>query len=1028
MTRTKSYITLFLFVHAFFTHVGAQQQYTWNQFRLSADFVYDISQDHKSRLLISTEKGFYRYDGRKLKKFTESTGLLNDFCYSQVTLSNGDVWIGHFQNGISILHNNGLVEAFKSKVFENKSILKLIHPSPEYVLALCNDQKLFTINLNTRHVELTEEGVYDLLNGPKELILATTKGLLQVKWEKNKLIRHQEISRASYYLLSQNSNGFIASSESEKFAIYEWNGESCRLKQEINIRGGQHPSFEMKKILSVKPNTLAVITENDGLWFLNYANPRKLNWFKDIQEDKDLLLQEIYADQEGNLWVGSLGKGLFRGIKKDMNQLQFEEGVTALCRLDSNRVVLGTKKGLRIFDVVANKKTLHKLHRKLQSYEISALLSTKKSIWIGTRENGIYRFDRNTGSLEAFSSKNHLDFQEVTCISKNEKKIYIGTLQGLYVIDRRNFRVETLSTDNGLPHNEVRSLYFGSKEDLWIGFRGLGPCRYRDGKFNLYKEIRGLNSYHINAIHEHAPCGIWLGTFGDGLFHFNGKKFTQITEQDGLLSDFIYSVLVASETQLFVGHKTGVSILRMTENSYGTSVYPGVVCDHNAILSFPGKGVLVGTESGLIQFNLQNDFPKPKDCNTVFSRIALNGKELKQTERIELPYGSYSLKFEFSRVRFSRKSRIRYKYILKGLEHEWHQELDQTEISYPKLTEGNYTFLVYSADSKGNWDPKPATFHVSIDQPTWKKTWFIILMLLAVISVIWLIFQWRMSYLLEIRKTLRKEVANKTKELRKEKSLVEKQNKSIKSSINYALRIQSALLPQSKEISMSGLEYFILYLPKDIVSGDFYWFHENTNDYFIAAADCTGHGVPGAFVSMISTLSLNHIMERNPEAKPAEILEELDKQIVRSLKQHDEHAPMDGLEIGLLQIDKDLKNAAFAGARRPLIQVSGSDLKIHKASLHGIAGYNYGNEKVFECQRIRLNPNDELYMYSDGFPDQFGGTEQNKFSTDRLHQILVDKTIPFVEKKSFLEEQFVNWKGANKQLDDILIVGIKIND
>lgn len=264
-------------------------------------------------------------------------------------------------------------------------------------------------------------------------------------------------------------------------------------------------------------------------------------------------------------------------------------------------------------------------------------------------------------------------------------------------------------------------------------------------------------------------------------------------------------------------------------------------------------------------------------------------------------------------------------------------------------------------------------------------------------------------------------------ELNNTKQIVEKQNQRISESINYARKIQLAINATEKNIKEEFPNSFIYYKPKDVISGDFPWYYKIGTDVFFAAVDCTGHGVPGAMLSIIGNLLLNDIVSNHPGKKTSEILEALHKQVVQTLKQNNpENFSSDGMDIALCKIDMKNQVIHFSGAHRPLLFVKKEGVTILKGDRCPVGGTQYkGNNKYTE-QIIRYEKNDSLFIFSDGYPDQIGGEENRKFSTGQLNELLIGASKSDAQEiETDLDRVFTGWKGANKQIDDVLVIGVK---
>jgi serine phosphatase RsbU (regulator of sigma subunit) len=263
-------------------------------------------------------------------------------------------------------------------------------------------------------------------------------------------------------------------------------------------------------------------------------------------------------------------------------------------------------------------------------------------------------------------------------------------------------------------------------------------------------------------------------------------------------------------------------------------------------------------------------------------------------------------------------------------------------------------------------------------------------------------------------------------ELKEAYDQIEEKNREITSSIAYAKRIQNALLPECSEIPWLTEHSFILYLPRDIVSGDFYWFTEFDGTIFFAAADSTGHGVPGAFMSMLGISFLDEIVNRREILEPAAILDALRSEVVRSLHQtgKDEESK-DGMDIALVAIYPDKRKVSYAGAYN-------SAYLLHEGSLtevpadHMPIGIHRVMDLPFGQHEFQAEAGDVLYLFSDGLADQFGGPKGKKFKYQQLQELFVEvHTMPLEEQRNLIGKRFTEWKGSLDQVDDILVVGIR---
>ncbi len=273
------------------------------------------------------------------------------------------------------------------------------------------------------------------------------------------------------------------------------------------------------------------------------------------------------------------------------------------------------------------------------------------------------------------------------------------------------------------------------------------------------------------------------------------------------------------------------------------------------------------------------------------------------------------------------------------------------------------------------------------------------------------------------------------KEIENQRDLANKQRKNLTDSIQYARRIQSAVIPREESLLEQFNDSFIFYRPRDIVSGDFYWFVQKESTVIIAAADCTGHGVPGAFMSMLGVAYLNEIVNKIAtnihinSLNADEILNELRERVIFSLRQSEnERDPKDGMDIALCIVDFQKNKLQYAGAYNPLLIIRDGELIKLKADKMPVS-YHRKKDQPFTRHNFELKDGDCLYMFTDGFIDQFGGKEGRKYLLKNFIKLLLDIHMePMWKQKERLISSFDNWKDDNNQIDDVLVIGLKYSN
>jgi serine phosphatase RsbU (regulator of sigma subunit) len=275
---------------------------------------------------------------------------------------------------------------------------------------------------------------------------------------------------------------------------------------------------------------------------------------------------------------------------------------------------------------------------------------------------------------------------------------------------------------------------------------------------------------------------------------------------------------------------------------------------------------------------------------------------------------------------------------------------------------------------------------------------------------------------------LEEKVKERTIKIEKQKEEIEEQKKHIMDSIHYARRIQNAILPSFNVIDTYLKNYFILYLPKDIVSGDFYWMDYADGKFMIAAVDCTGHGVPGAFMSIVGFNQLNFAVSVKKARSASVILDELNKGVVSTLNENKSDTSIkDGMDMVLCVFDFAAKRVEFAGANNPMILIRNNEIIKYKGDRFPIGAFEGEKLQLFKNNEIEVKEGDCLYLASDGYADQFGGPDNKKFMSKRYEELLLEvSSNPMDVQKDILYKRLLEWRGKNDQVDDVLVIGIKV--
>ena len=349
--------------------------------------------------------------------------------------------------------------------------------------------------------------------------------------------------------------------------------------------------------------------------------------------------------------------------------------------------------------------------------------------------------------------------------------------------------------------------------------------------------------------------------------------------------------------------------------------------------------------------------------------------------------------------------------------------VENNRIIFEFLAQGKYNLILRSVSSH-NFSSIHFTIKTNIFE-NWKNK----LIFAAVVLILaYLLFLYRSWSVIQANKHYKiKEIT--AIEVAKQKEELSVKNKNITDSINYARRIQLAMIPSARYFSCIFPESFIFFKPKDIVSGDFFWVTEKDDKIFVAAVDCTGHGVPGAFMSIIGIELLRKLINNQKIEEPSEVLNELNKNFAEIFKDVENITLRDGMDIAFCTIDKGSRILEFAGAFNPLYLIRDNKITEIKGDRFSVGLEDYENgTQSFTNHHIQLLKDDMIYIFTDGYSDQFGGPEGKKFKYRRFRHLLLSiHSSPVKEQKEHLERSMEEWMGENDQVDDILVIGMKIN-
>lgn len=422
-------------------------------------------------------------------------------------------------------------------------------------------------------------------------------------------------------------------------------------------------------------------------------------------------------------------------------------------------------------------------------------------------------------------------------------------------------------------------------------------------------------------------------------------------------------------------------------------------------------------------------------------RVPLKGQP--KNSKVALRYSLNDISFRWTTTSYVGEDKTEYRYKLDGFDRDWSRWEKQNFKDFTNLPYGTYIFKLKAKTITG-LESEEARFSFSIMKPWYATIVAIVLYILLAIALVLSIIKFYTRRLKNENIRLERLVKQRTAE-------VVRQKEELESSIHYASRIQRALLPSEKLLAEATSSYFILFKPRDIVSGDFYWISRKGDRLFVVAADCTGHGVPGAFMSLLGMSFLDEIINKLAFSKANEILNELRSQVTASLKQIGEaDEQKDGMDLALIVVDYGTSLVEFSGAYNPCFKVrhmsadeidmwNKDELACDEGSLANgkyILETVYGNkmpigismkmDQEFTQYEWKLEKDISYYMFTDGYIDQFNGLTGKKFMKKNFKKLILDiQDYPMKRQKEILEERLKSWMGSSPQIDDILVVGLK---
>lgn len=1019
--------------------------------QLGTSFFYDAAQDQQGILYFATANGLLIYDGIEFNLISDENGLIDNFVHQLFIDSKNTIWISYYKGGLSKL-SNGVLQTIDEQVYiedfyeDDQQTLHLLTSDVAYKI---NNNQLQANSTFSQFIQLEEFGA----NGTLSL---TQEGNLTFEASPGNTI---QLSEETEKIEVDAMNNHFVAKKGDQLLVYSAFTDGLP-KFEIAIPLDSILTDDHCTVFAVFGKNIQIGTQYSGLIEIDLNPGYQSYTVKKYGKEEGLNIEYVsclFTDRERNLWIGSYGEYLqYIGqnrisiynesndeLQHKINAIEYFEG----------ELYVGTNFGLKPL-----KNDIYIDFDELNGLSITALKATHDSLWVGTN-SGLFLYHRNSLKRFEFGSLRQQP-QYINCIEFKNNVLHLGSNSGYYSYDFSQSHPEHLTMNEGLAHNVVESIWVSDHQGVWFDSPNSPMYRLYHEKIELFSDVEGYLDYNIIDFTERRN-EVWIATAIDGIFVYSDGSFDHLTSEDGLFDTRVKFLERTKDDKIIVGHNFGVSIIKFEQDKRDFTDLGFIknleFVSENASYLSSSNYLWIGTNNGVIRIPHINEF-KPKFIPQLeIGQLLIDQKEVDYQSDIELKYGNHYLEIKFGAIYISNAQSLSYKYILEGYDQDWNEaNYNEAVARYQSLYDGEYNFKV-KLFFNGVETNQIIEFPFSIQKPYWKEAWFYILLSVLLIILFIGSIYYTANRNKKIQLQLSNEVAERTKDLRiknmelenlseqylSAKDLAEHKSKQIEESISYAKNIQKVLLRRKEYSNWTAAfkDFFLLFKPKDNVSGDFYWGFAEGDYSYVAVADCTGHGVPGAMISMLGSTFLQEIIVQTKE--PAQILNELRRRVIEGLDQNENSELIDGMDISIIRLNRKTNLMTVAGAMNPVYIVrpnkgeetldicklyeEDEQLRIYGTKPNKQPIGFYFKMSDFTQDEIQLFEGDEIYLLSDGYVDQYGGPNDKKFMRRQLFRLFIELYGKEANvQKDILWNTMENWMGDQEQIDDISIIGIKI--
>lgn len=1063
------------------------EQFTINE-GLSNSHITALFQDSRGYVWIGTSDGLNRYDGYRFSVFrhhplVDST-IVGNYIQAITETPDGNIWIGTRNNGIAIWQNTSgkfLNLGKHSELFQSLreyGVYGMHSKGNDIWLKTRNaiakiDSETKEFEIFDHYSSVLKKGIsktYPVVSGRNSVWFGSKDGIQYLNNSDNSLKRivpdseneQVEISALVHandsFLIAGSKDGlwrydiknnivkpiFKTTNQYKKQAVYcsyvdnsstVWLGTKQGLMtssmpfesyEPYNVSLAlEEPFKNISSILIDDSNLLWVGTKQDGLLKID----RKQAKFSSISAKDDVEypidcydFQSVYVDENNNLWLGTTNKGVYK-INRDTKRFDHYTIYPSYVSKD---------------DPCVN--TIYK--------------DSKNQMWFGT-DNGAFLLKDGSKRIVEFDYAESDDFKYLLktniindIIEDKFGNVWFATQFGLYKYDGYKLSSYWSDDDNskGLCDDEINVLFKDSDGMIWIGTNdGVNIYNCVSEVFTQIKNTEGeekVLSHNIISDFAEDHDKIVIGTHSGLSYYDKNTKKTSFWKDEELVSGKIYAVEVDDYSRIWITTGIGVSSIIPGGLPFHYNRNDGVPYynfNEGSSFKYEGNKLFFGGDKGLTIINTESipsNIHKPK---VVITGVKVYHKGVNK-ESFEGDLNEISTVYrqntmihvDFAALEFTYPKANSYRIFLDGHDEKVRPVTKDNYVNFSNLSPGTYTLNIEGANNDFVWNREPTKLVIKIVPPLWMSGYAYAFYIIFGILLIQTLINYRIRNYRKAYKALNEKAVDK-KRIEYQKESLTRIHQSLTDSISYAKRIQEAMIPSEPMVKKIIPDSFIYYRPKDIVSGDFYWIYRTGKKVFIAAVDCTGHGVPGAFMSIIGYDLLKNIVEIQGEHCPAMILNRLSAEVAQTFKKNgtdkaNDQGVDDGMDISLILLDEDTNTIQFAGAMNPLYIIRDNEIMTYKGDRFPIGYSDDEKDLSYSKQEIAVYPNDVIYMFSDGFADQFGGPEGKKFKYRRFRHLLLNiHKLPIEDQKAILHQKMEEWMGTEyEQIDDILLMGFRL--